>query len=410
MTHRPPGSIPVARQQLVRRLRAVAAGVVVREFSLLRRPGVEHRLHDAPSLLHHVGTHEERRVADHDVIDQRLVSDIRLLREPVIVVEVHLHGGEVHHRPTALDLELQGDPLVRRDAQHQPVGPQGVDGRVLERRVGRLLEADGDLRIPLRHVLAGTEVEGHAGPAPVVDLELHRDIGLDVRIRRHIRLFPIGIHLLAQHCAGAILAAHRPCRLDGGHRGEHFGLLRADRSGIEARWRLHGHHRKEREHVVRDHVAERPGRLVEPAALLHAHRLRHGDLHVIDPVAVPDRFEQPIGETERHNALDRVLSQKVVDPEDLVLVQRAQDAGIQLARRVQAMAERLFDHHAAPELRLPVLVLTLIGQLRLAELLHHGTKEPVGDGEIEDDVTLRAMGLLCLAQRRHGPSRTARAW
>ena len=75
-----------------------------------------------------------------------------------------------------------------------------------------------------------------------------------------------------------------------------------------------------------------PVRLVELAALLHAHRLRHGDLHVIDPVAVPDRLEQPIGETERHDALDRVLSQKVVDPEDLVLVQRAQDAGVQLAR------------------------------------------------------------------------------
>ena len=55
---RPPGPISVARQQLVGRLRAVAAGVVVREVSLLRRPGVEHRLHDAPSLLHHVGTHE----------------------------------------------------------------------------------------------------------------------------------------------------------------------------------------------------------------------------------------------------------------------------------------------------------------------------------------------------------------
>ncbi len=79
--------------------------------------------------------------------------------------------------------------------------------------------------------------------------------------------------------------------------------------------------------------------------------------------------------------------------------QRAQDAGIQLARRVQAMAERLLDHHAAPELGFPVLGLVLIGQLRLAELLHHGAEEPVGDGEIEDDVALRAMGLLGLVKR-----------
>ena len=108
--------------------------------------------------------------------------------------------------------------------------------------------------------------------------------------------------------------------------------------------------------MIGDHVAQRAGRLVEIAALLHADRLRRGDLHVIDPVAVPDRFEQPIGEAERHDALDRVLAEKVVDPEDLVLVQRALDDGVQLARRIQAVAERLLDHHAAPELTLAVLV------------------------------------------------------
>ena len=80
--------------------------------------------------------------------------------------------------------------------------------------------------------------------------------------------------------------------------------------------------------MVRDHIAQRPRRLVKFAALLHAHRLRHGDLHMIDPVAIPDRLKHPIGETERHNALNRVLSQKVIDPKDLVLMQRAPDAGV----------------------------------------------------------------------------------
>ena len=150
--------------------------------------------------------------------------------------------------------------------------------------------------------------------------------------------------------------------------------------------------------MIGDHVAQRAGRLVELAALLHAHRLRRGDLHMIDPVAVPDRLEQAVGEAERHDALDRVLAEKMVDPEDLVLVQRAQDAGVQFARRIQAVAERLLDHHAAPESRLAVLVLVLIGQLRLAELLHHGAEEPIGDREIEDGVALGAMGLLGLVE------------
>ena len=150
--------------------------------------------------------------------------------------------------------------------------------------------------------------------------------------------------------------------------------------------------------MVRDHVAQRSRHLVELAAPLHAHRLRRGDLHVIDPVAIPDRLEQPIGEAERRDALDRVLSEKVVDPEDLVLVQRAKDAGIQRARRVQAMAERLLDDHAAPEPMLAVLVLVLIGELRLAELLHHGAEELIRDREIEDGVALGAVRLFSLVK------------
>ena len=57
------------------------------------------------------------------------------------------------------------------------------------RLVGGRLELDGDLGRPPRHVLAGADVEGHAGPAPVVDLEPQGDVGLDraVPARRSAR-------------------------------------------------------------------------------------------------------------------------------------------------------------------------------------------------------------------------------
>ena len=70
------------------------------------RAYVEHRLHNAPRLLHHVGAHEESGIADHHIIDQRLVSDVRLFRKPVTVAKVHFHGGEIHHGSRTLDLEL----------------------------------------------------------------------------------------------------------------------------------------------------------------------------------------------------------------------------------------------------------------------------------------------------------------
>ena len=62
------------------------------------------------------------------------------------------------------------------------------------------------------------------------------------------------------------------------------------------------------------------------------------------------------------------------------------------------MAERLLDHDATPELELPVLVLALIGELRLAELFDRDAKEPIGDCEVEDGIALCPMGLFRVTQ------------
>ena len=73
--------------------------------------------------------------------------------------------------------------------------------------------------------------------------------------------------------------------------------------------------------MIGHHVAQRAGGLIKVAALLDTYRLRSGDLDMIDAVAIPDRFEQSIGEAKGHDVLDRILSKKMIDPEDLVLVQ-----------------------------------------------------------------------------------------
>ena len=41
-----------------------------------------------------------------------------------------------------------------------------------------------------------------------------------------------------------------------------------------------------------------------------------------------------VGEAERHDVLDRFLAEEMVDPEDLVLLQRPQDCGVQRPRRI----------------------------------------------------------------------------
>ena len=61
---------------------------------------------------------------------------------------------------------------------------------------------------------------------------------------------------------------------------------------------------------------------------------------------------------------------------------------------VEAMPERLLNHHATPEARLAALVLVLIGELGLAEMLHDGAEQPIRDREIEDGVAFRTVGLF----------------
>ena len=144
--------------------------------------------------------------------------------------------------------------------------------------------------------------------------------------------------------------------------------------------------------MVRHHVAQRAGAFVEPAAAFHTDRLGDGDLHVVDAVAVPQRLEQPVGEAEGHDALDRFLPQEVVDPVDLLLPQFAADAGVQRPGRGQVVAERLLDHHPAPALRLAVAQL-LVQQAGMAQLLDGGAEEAVADRQVEQHV---AVGLAVL--------------
>ena len=74
--------------------------------------------------------------------------------------------------------------------------------------------------------------------------------------------------------------------------------------------------------MVRHHITQRAGPLVELAAVLDTNRLRHVDLNMLYLLPVPQRLEQTVGETQRHDVLDGFLAEEMVDPIDLVLLQR----------------------------------------------------------------------------------------
>ena len=73
--------------------------------------------------------------------------------------------------------------------------------------------------------------------------------------------------------------------------------------------------------MVLNHVADGAGLVVERAAALHAEILRHGDLNALDVLAVPERFQERVGEAEEDHVVHRPLAEVVVDAEDVIFVE-----------------------------------------------------------------------------------------
>ncbi len=81
--------------------------------------------------------------------------------------------------------------------------------------------------------------------------------------------------------------------------------------------------------MILHHVAHRTHFLVERAAALDAEGLRHGDLHVLHMVAIPDRLEEPVRETEVEQILHRFLAEVVIDAKNGFLGEYAEERGVE---------------------------------------------------------------------------------
>ena len=99
--------------------------------------------------------------------------------------------------------------------------------------------------------------------------------------------------------------------------------------------------------MVLEHVAHHAGCVVVAAAAADVDFLGHGDLHVVDVVAVPDRLEDRVGKPQHEQVLHRFLAEVMIDAVDLLLVEHGVDDLVQLSGAGQIGAERLFDDHAA---------------------------------------------------------------
>src|SRR5690606_8797153 len=103
--------------------------------------------------------------------------------------------------------------------------------------------------------------------------------------------------------------------------------------------------------------------------------------------------EDPVGEAEGEDVLDRLLAQVVVDPEDLLLLEDAEQAVIERPRALEIPPERLLDDQARPAPRLARLV-----QSGATEVVNDRLVAVRGRREIVDAVALRAALAVEAAQ------------
>ena len=186
-----------------------------------------------------------------------------------------------------LGVDQQPDAGRRIELDHQ-LARLGKPRPVDEPQLRRPAEHDPQLGLRDRQALPGPDKERHARPAPVVDIEPQRRVGLGRRVRRDPVDRPVAV----------VLTADVVSRIGRRHRAEHREQRVLERVRVARRGRLHRRGGDHLHQVVDDHVAQRPDRVVEVTAVLDAEALGHRDLDRRDVVAVPDRLEHRVREPQ----------------------------------------------------------------------------------------------------------------
>ena len=116
---------------------------------------------------------------------------------------------------------------------------------------------------------------------------------------------------------------------------EHLHLLVAHRVRRHLRRRLHRRERQQLQQVILEHVADDARFLVILAALLDADVLRRRDLHVMNPLPIPDRLEDRVREAQHEHVLNGLLAEIVIDAIRLMLGEESEHEIVELLRALE---------------------------------------------------------------------------
>ena len=241
-----------------------------------------------------------------------------------------------------------------------------------------MLEHEPELRPRSREALPGAQVERHAGPAPILDFQPEGRVGLRRGATSDAIHGPIAVVLAADVMPGVGVE----------RRAEDVGEAVLHHRRVATRRRFHRRRADDLHHVVDHDVAQRTDRVVEMPAIGNAELLGQGDLHVLDEVPVPDRFEHRVGKAQVEGLLEPHLPEEVIDPIELRLVDVLVQLVCELPGRGEVVAEGLLDHEPG--------VLRESGGGQAAD---HWLEERWRDLEVENGMLERLDGIADLGER-----------
>ena len=279
---------------------------------------------NAPRGFDFVAADEEGGVTGKGFEKEAFVGFGCVCAELAVVAEMHAHRADLQARAGNFAVEAQGDSFVGLEPQRDGVGVEFLSALGGEKDVRGVAELDADFAGAQGKRFAGAQIKRDAGPAPIINPELQRDVRFDVGIGFYLFFLPIAGTELAIHDAGEVLAADDLFGNVGGRertdRFEEFYFFIANRFGVERDRRFHRDKGEDLEQMVLDHVADGASFLVVTTAAADAKFFGDGDLDVIDRLAVPELFEDGVRKTEHQNVLNGFLAEVMVDAEDLFFV------------------------------------------------------------------------------------------
>src|SRR5690606_38184621 len=104
-----------------------------------------------------------------------------------------------------------------------------------------------------------------------------------------------------------------------------------------------GYHAKYLQYVILYHVSESTGAFVIAATIFDSSLFRHRDLHRINVIPVPERFEQGVCKTKSQDILHSLFAEIVVYAVNLFFLEVLRKHLIKLYSSLFIMPKRLFD-------------------------------------------------------------------